>query len=181
MPVKVIDEKGRLWGKVNIIDLLVVLLVIAAAVFLIVRRLPGKETGETEESKQNVTYQVLVTRVDPVVYDTVKSSLDGAENQRLQMFSSDTNSFLDAFIVNCEAKPHVEYVATSQGEIKRVESSGDDQRLDLVFTIEGESTNPNTHAVGLQQIRVGIGHTIKTTQFELYGSIISLSIEEEPS
>ena len=128
--MKMIDEKGRLWGKVNIIDLLVVLLVIAAAVFLVVRRLPGKETGETEETKQNVTYQVQVTRVEPVIYDTVKSCLDNAENQRLQMFSSDTNTFLDAYIVDCEAKPHVEYVATSEGKIKRVESSGDDQRLD---------------------------------------------------
>ena len=33
--MKIVDEKGRLFGKVNLIDLLVLLLVIAAAAALI--------------------------------------------------------------------------------------------------------------------------------------------------
>lgn len=178
--MKVIDEKGRLFGKVNIIDLLVVLLVIAAAAFLVLRHFSNTDAGEeTPEETINVTYQVQVARVEPVIYETVEKQMEGAEDGRLQLYSSDTDKFLDAYIVNFETKPHVEYVITDQGEVKRVESSGEDKRMDVVFTIEAETTNPNTHAVSNQHLRVGLGHYLKTTFFEFYGTIISIEVEGE--
>lgn len=178
MPVKIIDEKGKIFGKVNIIDLLVILLAIAAAAFFVQRKYFRQLSGNSNTSTK-LTYQVQVTRVEPVIYETVKQYVNRAEGKSAQMFSSDTNTFLDAFLVDCEAKPHVEYVTTSDGQVKRVESSGDDQRLDLIFTLEAQVTNPNTNAVGTQQVRVGIIHYLKTTYFELQGSVIK--VEKETS
>ena len=43
--MKIVDEKGRLFGKVNLIDLLVLLLVIAAAAALIWKT-AGKKAAE---------------------------------------------------------------------------------------------------------------------------------------
>lgn len=172
--MKFIDEKGRIFGKVNIIDLLAVLLLLAAAVFLVQRKFFPAPAEDEPKSAEDVTYQVQVMRIEPVFHETVKQYVDRAEGKRDQMFSSDNNTFLDCYVVDCSAAPHVEYVTTSEGEVKRVESSGEDRRMDLIFTLEGKATDPNTNAIGNQQLRVGIGHYIKTTHFEFYGTIISV-------
>lgn len=173
--MKLIDEKGRIWGKVNVIDLLAVLLLVVVAIFFIQRKFFRTTEDDTPKNAESVTYQVQVSRVEPVIYEkTVKRYVDRSEGKSDQMFSSDNSTFLDCYVVDCEARPHVEYVTTADGQIKRVESSGDDQRLDLIFTLEGKVTDPNTNAIGTQQLRVGIGHYIKTTHFELYGSVISV-------
>lgn len=170
--MKIMDEKGKLFGKLNIIDLLVILLVIAAAVLFIWRR---AQPSEPEETKFELTYQVRAIRVDPATYEVVKQYVDPERGLKDQMFSTDSNNkMLDAYVVDCVATPHVEYLATSNGDLKRVESSGDDQRLDLVFTIQAWATDAITNQVGIQQIRAGAGHYVKTPHFEFSGSILTV-------
>lgn len=169
--MKIMDEKGRLFGKLNIIDLLVILLVIAAAVLFFLRR----AQPEPVETQFELVYQVRATRIEPAIYEQVKQFVDPQQGLRDQMFSSDSNNkLLNAFVEDCTASPHVEYVTTSDGQIKRVESSGDDQRLDVVFTIRAWATDPMSNQVGTQQIRVGTGHYVKTTHFEFSGTIIDV-------
>ena len=51
-----IDEKGRLFGKINIIDLLVILVIAAALCFAVFRYvLPDRNSGKTEQ-KELVLY-----------------------------------------------------------------------------------------------------------------------------
>lgn len=166
--VKIIDEKGRLFGKLNLIDLLVILLVIAAAVLFFLRR----TQPEVQEVQYELAYQVLVTRVSPEIYEAVTQYVDPEQDLTDQMFSTDSNNkLLNSYVVDSTASPHVEYVTTSDGQVKRVESSGDDQRLDVLFTLHAWVTDPMSNQVGTQQIRVGATHYIKTTHFELSGII----------
>lgn len=176
--MKIIDEKGKIFGKLNIIDLLVVLVVIAAAVLLAVRHFSGG-TEIVEPAKEvGITYQVQVVNVDPRYYETVRKYVDPEAGKSDQMFSSDNKTFLDCYVVDCVATPHVEYVTTSDGQMKRAESSGDDDRLDMLLTLEGKVTNLETNAVGTQQVRVGIYHYVKTTHFEFYGAIMDVERED---
>ena len=47
--MKVADEKGRLFGKINIIDLLVIIVILAAVCFAVFRYvLPGRDKGEEQ-------------------------------------------------------------------------------------------------------------------------------------
>lgn len=167
------DEKGRLFGKLNIIDLLVILLVIAVAVLFVVRR--GQSGDEEQGTGFELTYQVLASRLTPELYDSISQYVDASQGLEDQMFSSDSNNkLLDAYVVDCTARPHVEYVVNSDGELKRAVSSGDDQRVDVLFTIRAWVTDPITNKVGVQQVRVGADHYIKTTHFEYPGVIQSV-------
>lgn len=52
-----IDKNGKLFGKINIIDLLIILVIIAAAVFLVVK-MGGSDadTGSSETGKVAITF-----------------------------------------------------------------------------------------------------------------------------
>ena len=181
MPVKILDEKGRLFGKLNLIDLVVILLAITALVVFLLGREWTTEPVEPSEPEQEyeLTYRVLVTHVSAEIYESIKQYVDAEQGLEDQMFSSDSgNKYLDAYVVDCEASPLVEYVSTSDGQIKRVESSGADKRLDLTFTIRAKTTSLMTNRVGNQQVRIGAGHFVKTTHFEVTGTVMGLEQRE---
>ena len=62
--MKIIDEKGRLFGKLNLIDLLVTILLIAA-VAAVAWKLVGKKAAETvADTGRTITYTVTVEDVN---------------------------------------------------------------------------------------------------------------------
>ena len=67
-----IDEKGRLFGKLNIVDLLVILVVLVAVVVLGVKFLGKDGGGGINPGKTQVTYTVLVKGVEQEVYDNIQ-------------------------------------------------------------------------------------------------------------
>ena len=70
-----IDEKGRLFGKLNIVDLLVILVVLVAVVVLGVKFLGKDGGGGINPGKTQVTYTVLVKGVEQEVYDNIQKYL----------------------------------------------------------------------------------------------------------
>lgn len=166
--MKIIDEKGKLFGKLNIVDLLVILLVIAAAVFLVLRHERNAEGGGTGASA-TLTYQVLVKGVDPTYYDSIRQFVDPAEGKRDQLLSNTTP--IDAYLVDCAATPHVEYINTDDGQVKRAQGE-DDKRVDLLFTVEAQVSDLVTNTVGAQQVRIGASHVLKTIHCEFSTSYV---------
>ena len=71
-------KDGKVFGKINIIDLLVLILavVIVAAVAL---KMTGRLGAVVPEVGTNITYTVRVERVDAEVYENVKSFIDQAK------------------------------------------------------------------------------------------------------
>ena len=60
-----IDEKGRLFGKLNIVDLLVILVVLVAVVVLGVKFLGKDGGGGINPGKTQVTYTCLLYTSPP--------------------------------------------------------------------------------------------------------------------
>lgn len=166
--MKIIDEKGKLFGKLNIIDLLVVLLAIAVAAVLVAKR-SGGDGGDPGGAPVTLTYQTLIKGVDPRYYDSVRQFVDPAEGKKDQLLSN--SSLLNGFVVDCQATPHVEYINTDDGQVKRAQSEEDD-RVDLLFTIEVQVDDGTTNTVGSQQVRVGSSHIVKTAHFEFSGTYV---------
>ncbi len=161
--MKFIDEKGRLFGKLSIIDLLVLLLIIVAAVF-VGTRLASRNEGGTVVNSTRLEYTVLATEVDPATYEVVRRYVDGEAGLKDQMMTGST--LCDGYVLDVTATPHVTYVECADGTVKRVESSGEDTRLDLLFTCVANVSSPLTNSLGSQEIRAGIPHILKTTHFE---------------
>ncbi len=170
--MKVIDEKGRLFGKLNVIDLLALLLVAAVAVLLVVRMAKGRGSGLPTSDKDPVTivYTVTVANVQPESYEVVRRFVDKASDKKDRLMTG--TQLLDGYVTDCVAVPHISYTTDANGQVSAVPSSGEDKRLDLTFTLEATVTNTITNAVGSQEVRVGNTQYVKTAHFDFYGTIL---------
>ena len=101
-----IDEKGRLFGKLNIVDLLVILVVLVAVVVLGVKFLGKDGGGGINPGKTQVTYTVLVKGVEQEVYDNIQKYIPG------QLMAS--GEMLDGQVVSVEPRAHEQTVTVDQ-------------------------------------------------------------------
>ena len=152
--MKIVDEKGRLFGKINLIDLLVIVLLIAA-VAAVAWKLVGKQAAETvADTGRTITYTVTVEDVNR----------EAAEFAATQIGKSLVNNskVVDAAITDA---------AVTERE--------DGTHVDLAVTIEGQGQfTGNVYKVGPQEIRVGYEYILKTSEFELTGLISALEVTD---
>ena len=158
-----IDEKGRLFGKINIVDLLVILVILIGAAVVAVKFLGPGSTAAINPAKTHVTYQVLVEGVQPEVYENIQEHIPGT------LMAS--GEFLDGQVTAVTATPHASEASVSaSGEMLLVPVDSD--LVDLVFTIECNVVNPVTTEIGPQEVRIGKTHIVKTDKFELTNGVI---------
>ena len=162
-----IDEKGRLFGKINIVDLLVILVIVIAAAVLGVKFLGPNSTIAVNPKTTQVTYKVLVESVQPEVYENIQQYIPST-----QMASGE---LLDGQVIAVEAKPHTTNATVSaSGDMLLV--STDKQLLDLTFTVECNVVNTITSEIGTQEVRLGKSHIIKTDKFEMNSGTITYCV-----
>ena len=170
-----IVKNGRLFGKLNIVDVLILLVVIAAVAFLAVRMVGGSG-GETiaadEPSAQaNLRYTVLCedmplmqaeNAVTAVTAEDYELKLDDDSILKVspnQIFNS--NKFQDAQITSAEILPQ--------------DDSADGQRVTVRFVIEAAAKNTvGSFVVGTQEVRIGRDYTDKTVDIEMLGTVSAM-------
>lgn len=169
-----IDEKGRLFGKINIVDLLVILVIVIAAVVLGMKFLKPGSGGAIGggSTGTHVEYTVLVENVQPEVYESVKAFVDGGDATLMA-----SGELLDGQVTAVTAVPHEDTVSvdTTDGT---VELPADKDLLDLTFTVECNVSNAITTEIGTQEVRVGKSHIVKTDRFELTGVVTNCTWSE---
>ena len=161
-----LDEKGRLFGKINIIDLLVLLLIIAVAVAVGIKLLGGGGLLADDTTQSGtITYTVKVPGVDPDVYDAIK----GYKGDKLMAAGV---VVAGSEIVDITSEPHTASatVNTSTGALSFPLEEG---LLDLTFTIKAHVPDVVTNEVGTQEVRIGKSHIVKTVHFELTEGIVT--------
>ena len=161
---KMFDEKGRLFGKINIIDLLVIVLIVIVAVVLAVKFL-GPGNGLSAGQGVTVTYTVEVDGVKPEVYENIQQYIPGDKLMA-------SGEILDGRILAVTAEPHTlnASITTQDGALIVPLDAG---LLDLTFTIESKVSNTITSEVGTQEVRVGKTHIVKSVHVELPNGIIT--------
>lgn len=172
--MKLIDEKGKLFGKLNIIDALVLLVVILAVVLVGLKVWQNRQEQaeqqrlEAEQAANQgehwLIYTVKVEAVEGASAETVKQFVGTDQDVIDQMLTS--AGLQDGYVVGVEVTPHVTYVECEDGTVKRVESSGEDERKDLLFTCVANVEDFEMNRLSAQEIRVGIPHILKTVHFE---------------
>ncbi len=163
---RLLDEKGRLFGKINLIDLLVVLLILAVAVVAVLK-LTGRADGLPGAAQQSeIEYTVIVYRVAPEVYASVENEVAlGGEHTQLMA----GGQLLSGQVTAVTSQPHELAVPLEDGSMV---SSPEPPYVDAIFTIRATISNPITQEVGTQEVRIGKGHIVKTKTFELTGGIV---------
>lgn len=169
--MKVIDNKGRLFGKLNLIDLLVILLVLALAVAVVL-----KVTGHGADKDAKVDYSqgdinsLEYTVICKVVNRILLPSLQEEIGNQLM---SNGELVEDCRILDIKVDPCMERIILDDGTVKTVENP---LYCDLTFTIGGTAPYAeNAYHVGSQEVRVGKSHIVKTTTMELTGTVIEMT------
>jgi len=164
--MKIIDEKGRLFGKINIIDLCVILAVfVAVGVFF----LRGDSASKIEKTSANTVYTVDVKAVREA---TVKA-LKNAEGQ--SVFLDKTGEMMGT-ITKVSGKTAEGYIISKDGEFVKTPYP---DKFDVRVTI---SSNGYQNAKGVytesgKQILIGEKITFVVSQVQTSGEITDLEVK----
>ena len=165
-----LDEKGRLFGKINIVDLLVLILIVAVAAMLgwkLLGRngsLPGASSGGAK-----ITYTVQVNNVYPEVYEGILPYIEQEGGDQLMA----SGTLLSGYVVAVEAVPHDSSTVSVSSSTGALTFPLDDDLLDLTFTVEATVPNAATNEIGTQEVRIGKSHNLKTVHFEFVSGLIT--------
>lgn len=171
------DEKGRLFGKINIIDLLAVLAAVALLVVLAFQ-LAGRSAAEgapptpTPSPTQDpgpsvIEYTVKYSRMEPGMYEQIKESFDRGDRQFMTNGGFEVEG---SEVIGLRAEP---YATTVVGEDGKLIHQTDPYYLDVYFTARSETSNAVTNRVNTQEARIGRSFIIKTRDYEVAGLIIT--------
>lgn len=154
-----IDEQGRLFGKINLIDLAVILIaVVLIAGFLYRDRAAGTDSeGRT----------VILTVVAPGKYPGVSDNLKVGD----QLVAN--GALTSARITSIEVKPANWVASNAEGKMVL---SANPFRKDIFLTIEGQSTQVTPAEITLagQKVRAGKeDFVVKTQKVEMDDCIIT--------
>ena len=165
------DKNGKLFGKINIIDLLVIIIAVAV-VAAVALKMTGRMGATRPEVGANIVYTVRVEGVDKEVYASIQEFQATAKANGFvgdQLMSN--GELLNAYITDVASKPH-------EAKAKISSMDGDviipvlEDTVDLTFTVEAYVLNNIKTELGSQEVRVGKTHIVKTTHYELNGGVI---------
>ncbi len=167
--MKVINEKGKLFGIINIVDLLVLLAAIAVVVG-VGYKLFAPQLQEARAEQVKMTAVVRVRGATPFLVKEVE------RNSQIGKKIVSGNTFTNATITDMKIEPYDQQVTTADG---RIVTTRDPDKRDLVFTIE--TTVPAGTAspsIGTQEVRAGRTLIVKTNDFETTGNIDVVDIAD---
>ncbi|NLY45263.1 MAG: DUF4330 domain-containing protein [Tissierella sp.] len=159
--MKIINEKGKLFGLINIIDLAVVLilglLVVGGAM-----RMKSRPIIVSEPSKAHITYEVSDVRM--VSVDNI--------NVGDPLYHYDKGDFVGT-IIEKEVEPYTEPLERD-GEWINAEVPG---KYIVTFVVEADvKDNPDVIVVGGEQTRVGIQYRMKNKNIAFFGTALGMEV-----
>lgn len=172
--MKVIDEKGKIFGKINIIDLLVLLAIVFVGIMLGMKLVGGDKTlgGDIK-----LAYTVKVEGVEEAVYLSMQQM---PMPDRLMAAGSLLNGQVTAMTAQPTTEQELRVTPNAYGTPEPVTLAAPNL-YDLFFTVEAYVTNEVKRELGTQEIRLGKRHILKTQNFEFEnGQIISCVQEKAP-
>lgn len=156
-----IDKNGKLFGKINIIDLLIILIVIAAIAFFALKLSGGDSGGSTTET--STVRLVFRTESSPTAAAEVIKSGDPA-------YEDSTNIGLGK-VVSVESEQAYEYSVDASGNLVKVPTP--EYSIIVVTTeLEGELADDGLRVNG-SLYSVGASCSVHFGQAKLYGYIYS--------
>jgi hypothetical protein len=154
-----IDKKGRLFGLINVIDLLVIILVVAVVARFALN--PQKSSLTNEEKKIQVV--LLVKDVRDATANVIKEGDVVRETK--------TNNRLGK-VTKVEVKPAETLVTTADGRVLNVPNP---VLKDVYVTVEGSATvGENAIVLGGTEVRIGTALQMKTNLYAVVATVMEI-------
>jgi hypothetical protein len=160
-----LDERGRLFGRVNIVDLMVLALVLIVAARL--------------GLKSRVLRAVNPSTVKPVevvlVVEDVRQATADAMQEGETVLNTKSNAVLGK-LVKKEVRPAQKEVQTADGRLVLAESPF---KKDVYLTVRGEGqVTSNVIILGGAEMRVGASVAVKGLKFSVNSTVLGVKVGE---
>lgn len=165
--MKIINEKGKLFGIINVVDLLVILIIVAV-VGGVLWKFAGQAVTDYVSDDMEITYVIKVSDVDENFYDEVLKHLPAQ-----LMTGSD---YLSGYVQSVEKSQSFVKCTTADGQIVYSPNEG---KIDMEFTLTAVVAKTSVNmAVGTQEVRTGIDMRVKTRYYEFLGVVMSVDVPQ---
>ena len=161
--MKIIDKKGRLFGLINIIDLLVILLLIAL-VAVGAKRFGNKgPVGEVTTKKGVITAEIKDVR------DVTANNIKVGD----PIYDYDKGTYLGK-IASAEVEPYKD-TTEYQGKFYNSEVPG---KYRVLMTIDADvKDTQDFYQVGTEQVRIGAEMRIKNKRIATFMTILGVEVK----
>jgi len=165
--MKLVNEKGRLFGLINVIDLAVLLMVVAVGAGLVVKVVLPRLANNDDKLRD--VYITVVCRQQPEA--AAQKLVESAGESLIAK-----NNFVDGEIVSATYAPHMMVMNDSNG----IAVGSDHPYLkDITVVIKGQADpEAAVFTVGTQEIRLGYMIYVKTQRVEVTGKIEGIEFAE---
>jgi hypothetical protein len=161
---RLLDERGRILGKVNIVDVIVLLVIIAVVVFAVVRMTGG--------SSETIPVEVRYT-VEEVRRATVDALLGAVPTEATVRDDGGTKL---GTVQSVTPRATKEEVPTPEGELKAFDSP---VFFDVDIVVRGDAVLAgSTYRIGSVPMRVGKKVTLVGAGFEVQTVIFGVHVVE---
>ena len=171
--MKILNEKGKLFGIINVVDLLVVVFLLAV-IGGVAWKIFGSRISEAVSdaaAARTGTDVVYTVRVSGLRENVAQEMLEMEYPQQLAV---NTGLVPNSYIVAVTSEPTT-VLSTDKNQSWMVEND----RVDLVFTIEARVEKGDFITVGSQEVRLGKSHIVKSQFLEASGIIESVSYQRD--
>lgn len=164
--MRIIDQNGKVLGKINIIDLALILLLLGAVAFAVVKFTKNDTLPILSEEKQEVTLTLWGNALHPFVVEKIK------EGDLLRL---STNNAVLGKIVGIRKQPAVLLTSTADG--KWVASKVPDKYMVYLDVVGQASKSNETLTIGDIPMLVGVEIEVKGPQYALKGVISDIKVK----
>ncbi|HHY70538.1 MAG TPA: DUF4330 domain-containing protein [Thermoanaerobacterales bacterium] len=160
--MSLIDSKGKVFGLINIIDLLVILLIVAVV---------GRFTLKQKQKSAGA----VTTNIEVVLH--VKEVRDATTNvvKMGDIVKETKSNAVLGKVMNVEIKPSDTLVETADG---RIVVYPNPVYKDMLITLVGSgSAGENAIVLGSNEIRVGTSLQLKTNMYSVTTTVMSINVQ----
>lgn len=170
--MKLIDEKGKLFGFINIIDLGVILLVLLL-VGAVGYKMAGRQIQGNPVVKKEIWVTVRSAQKQEQVAKSFADAVASGDQKNTRMLSLST--YVDAYLVNVKVDPADYTVSTDDGRLLRTKHPFLKDVL-ITFKMDADMNAP-LWKLGSQEVAVGKSFFVKTQKLDLGGFIDSIEVK----
>lgn len=161
----IIDKNGRLFGKISIVDIFVIVIAIVVALGIYIRFSDNK--GKAVVSSDEFYYTIEINNIRRQTYDAVMKS------KGLHFYSCEKTEDDMGELIEVDASQGMLMVEKADGTAVDADVPGN-YDLKLTFKIDGKINERGYYTTLMRAVNAGSGYTIKSKYSTVYGTVSSV-------
>lgn len=164
--MRLLDEKGRIFGKVSIIDVLIVVILLGVAGWFGYAMFGKNLHKDVAERERTIEITVVTTGIRPTTAEAIKKST--------RMFEFKTGAYIGD-LVGVRIEPAEVWTVSADGRLLRMKT---EDRVDAYVTIRGQARiGEDVIIMNGVEVRVGTSIGLKSKMAVFTGYITDMNLE----